>query len=152
VEIHWPEKPADGFIISRESNTLQLKDASGKTIQGAGNTRLLSFLERFQNVAREYGETAGINRKPAVRDSIINLGPFFTINITDINGKKHGINMFRMKTGAETYAPDRRDGSIPDFETDTYWVQVAGKKELWVVQGAIMNSRMKTLRDIAPKN
>ena len=152
VAINWPENPANGFIISRENNALLLKDANGKTIQGVGNTRLLSFLERFQNVAREYGETAGINRKPTVRDSIINQGPFFSIDITDVNGKKHGINMFKMKTSAETYAPDRRDGSMPNFETDTYWVQVAGKKELWVVQGAIMNSRMKTLRDIAPKN
>ena len=152
VEIIWPEEPTKGFSISRENNALILRDVSGKVIKDVNSTRLLSFLERFQNVAREYGETAGINRKPAMRDSVIKKGHFFLINLMDVNGKKQGIRMYRMKTSAETYAPDRRDGSVPNFETDTYWVQVTGKPELWVIQGAIMNSRMKTLQDIAPKD
>lgn len=151
VEISWPETPDKGFSISRENNALVLRNVSGAVVKNISNTRLLSFLERFQNIAREYGETAGINRKKVLRDSVIGGGHFFSINITDVNGKKQGIRMFRMKTSVETYAPDRRDGSVPNFETDTYWVQVAGKPELWVIQGAIMNSRMKTLQDIAPQ-
>jgi len=150
VELVWQESPDKGFSISRENNALVLRKVSGNAVRNVNSTKLLAFLERFQNIAREYGETAGINRKLALRDSIIRNGHFFSIEITDVNGKKHGIRMFRMKTGTETYAPDRRDGSVPNFETDTYWVQVAGKKELWVIQGAIMNSRMKTLNDIAP--
>ncbi|NBP05703.1 MAG: DUF4340 domain-containing protein [Bacteroidetes bacterium] len=150
VELLWPETPEKGFSISRENNALLLKNVSGTIIKNVNSTKLLAFLERFQNIAREYGETAGINRKPALRDSVIKNGHFFSLEITDINGNKQGIRMYRMKTGAETYALDRRDGSVPNFETDTYWVQVAGKKELWVIQGAIMNSRMKTLNDIAP--
>lgn len=150
VEINWPEEPGKGFSISRENNVLVLRDAKGNIRKSVNSTRLLSFLERFQNIAREYGETAGINRKPALRDSVIRNGYFFAITLTDVNGKKQGVRMYRMKTSAETYAPDRRDGSVPNFETDTYWVQVDGKKELWVIQGAIMNSRMKTLDEIAP--
>lgn len=150
VEISWPETPDKGFSISRENNVLVLRNVSGNAIKNINNTRILSFLERFQNIAREYGETAGINRKRAMRDSIIRDGHFFSINITDVNGKKHGIRMFRMKTSVETYSPENSDGSVPNFETDTYWVQVSGKPELWVIQGAIMNSRMKTLQDIAP--
>ena len=150
VEILWPENPNQGFSITRENSALTLKDINGNAIKNVNNTKLLAFLERFQNVAREYGETAGINRKPAMRDSIIKNGHFFSLEITDVNGKRQGIRMFRMKTGAETYALDRRDGSVPNFETDTYWVQISGKKELWVIQGAIMNSRMKTLKDIVP--
>ncbi len=150
VEISWPEDPQKSFSISRENNTAVLRDGKGNIVPAANSTRLLSFMERFQNISREYGEIAGINRKPTLRDSIVKSGSFFAIAITDVNGKKQGIRMYRMKTGPETYAPDRRDGSVPNFETDTYWVQVEGKKELWVIQGAIMNSRMKTLTDIAP--
>lgn len=150
VEISWPESPEKGFSINRENNTVVLKNATGNILKNTNSTKLLAFLERFQNIAREYGETAGINRKTALRDSVISNGHFFSLEITDTKGKKHGIRMFKMKTGAETYALDRRDGSVPNFETDTYWVQVSGKKELWVIQGAIMNSRIKTLNDIAP--
>lgn len=151
VTITWPESPDKGFSICRENNAIVLRNIKNDVIKIANNTRLLAFLERFQNVAREYGETAGINRKPALRDSIIRNGHFFAINLTDMRGRKQGIRMYRMKTSAETYSPDRRDGSVPTFETDTYWVQIDGKKELWVIQGAIMNSRMKTIQDIAPE-
>lgn len=150
VDISWPEDPQKSFSISRENNSAVLRDVNGKIVAAANSTRLLSFMERFQNISREYGETAGINRKSALRDSIIQNGHFFGISITDVNGKRQGLRMYRMKTGPETYAPDRRDGSVPNFETDTYWVQIEGKKELWVIQGAIMYSRMKTLSDVAP--
>jgi hypothetical protein len=143
----WPAAPQEGFMIEQNADGVYLTNHTGKKLPEVNQTRLLSFLERFQNVAREYGETAGINKKPALRDSVLKQGPFFILSITDSRGIKKEIKLYRMQISGESYAQQLRDGSIPDFETETYWLQISGKPELWIVQGAVMKSRMKTLGD-----
>jgi hypothetical protein len=134
-------------MIEQNADGVYLTNHTGKKLPEVNQTRLLSFLERFQNVAREYGETAGINKKPALRDSVLKQGPFFILSIADSKGIKKEIKLYRMQISGESYAQQLRDGSIPDFETETYWLQISGKPELWIVQGAVMKSRMKTLGD-----
>lgn len=152
VKVDWPAQPTQGFSISKSGNDIRLTDASGKTISGVRDTRLLSFLERFQNISREYGELAGINRKPAQRDSILNSLPLFSLSVTDKSGKTSSIRLYKMAVSAESYAPVARDGTPLSHETETFWVRSNNDPELWVIQGAVIRSRMKTLAELTGNN
>lgn len=147
VVVNWPAQKDQGFEIRQENGEAQLTTLSGNSLKARPN-RLLSYLERFQNITREYGEIAGINRKQAMRDSILAAGPFFTLTVTDVSKKKSVIRLYHMALSSESYAQILRDGTPLSHETETFWVQKDDQKELWVIQGAIIRSRMKTLQDI----
>lgn len=147
VIVEWTGDKKRGFEIRQENGEARLFNLAGGSMNARPN-RLLSYLERFQNVSREYGELAGINKKTALRDSILRAGPFFTLTITDASNKKSAIRLYRMAISSESYAQVLRDGTPLSYETETFWVQQDEQKELWVIQGAIIRSRMKTLQDI----
>jgi hypothetical protein len=146
IKVEWPQNPQTGFEIVKKDGVPSLLNNKGQTV-AAPEARLLSYLERFQNLCREYGETAGINRKPSTRDSILAAGHFFALEVEGTDGKKNLIRLYKMAASSETYAPVLRDGTTQQQETETFWVQMNNKKELWVIQGSIIKSRMKSLSD-----
>ncbi len=148
VKVEWPQSPKEGFEIVKKEGVSSLFTLKGQPVSGVPDARLMSYLERFQNLSREYGETAGINRKPALRDSIINAGYFFKIEITSSDGNKKAIRLYKMAVSSETYTPVLPDGSPRREESETFWVQIDNKKELWVIQSSIIKSRMKTMSEL----
>lgn len=147
VKVEWPQNPKLGFEILKKDGVGTLNNILGQPVSGIQEARIMSYLERFQNLSREYGETAGINRKPAVRDSILQAGHFFGLEIESIDGQKKRIRLYKMAVSSETYTPVMPDGSPKQQETETFWVQIDDKKELWVIQSSIIQSRMKSLGD-----
>lgn len=147
VKVEWPENPDSGFEIRKKDGVSTLFTLSGQAVPGVKEASLMSYFERFQNLSREYGETAGINRKPASRDSILGSGHFFGIEIENNNGVKKKIRLYKMAVSRETYTPVLPDGSPRREETETFWVRVDDRKELWVMQGSIIRSRMKSISD-----
>jgi hypothetical protein len=148
VKTMWPGQEQDGFEVRRSNGTIELLNHQGKRMVDVPENRLMAYLERFSGISREYGETAGINRKPKMRDSILRSAPFCILEIQGTNGTKTNLQFYRIGVSNETYAPITRDGQMPNYETDLYWVHVTGKPELWMIQGVVINSRLKTLKQI----
>jgi len=148
VKTMWPGQEQDGFEVRRSNGTIELLNHQGKRMADVPENRLMAYLERFSGISREYGETAGINRKPKMRDSILRSAPFCILEIQGTNRTKTNLQFYRIGVSNETYAPITRDGQMPNYETDLYWVHVTGKPELWMIQGVVINSRLKTLKQI----
>lgn len=148
VKTIWPGNQQAGFEVRRQGENIELVDGTGKIIKDLPESRLMAYFERFSGISREYGETAGINRKPEFRDSILKSTPYCILSVTEKGNKITTLKFFRIGISNESYAPITRDGQMPDYETDLYWVQVSEKPELWMIQGVVINSRLKTLSQL----
>jgi hypothetical protein len=149
LDVLWHEEPRNSFSILMKDGVPQLLDASGRALPGKKNS-MLAYLDMFKNVARASGDMPGINRMPRLRDSIRQSQPFFSLSITDLQGKIKHLRMFHRAVSDETYALRDKIGQLKRFETDTYWGMLEGEPEIWELQDIVMRNRMKKLPDFLP--
>lgn len=148
-EIIWHQDKANSFTIEQDKDgNVFLFNGQVQKISNANAQSLRGFLERFSNLQREHGEQPGINNNKNQLDSIFQAGPFFTMVITNFEGKSKKLNLYHMKVSDETYSLVDELGNAKENEIEKFWGNVNQEKKLWVFQDLVLGKCMKKLSDL----
>jgi hypothetical protein len=139
IEVHYKEKPSNDFLIERQD------DGSLAVFEGADNRPLLevdtfmlnAYLARYQKIHFEGVEET---KTQGFLDSVLLKEPFFTINLTDMQGAI---------TEVEAYLkplPDGYDleGNPIENDLDRFYLRI-NKQNLVVAQYAIFDKLTKRI-------
>ncbi|MBL7812974.1 MAG: DUF4340 domain-containing protein [Bacteroidetes bacterium] len=147
VLVLWPQNAEDGFEIRREEGSVKMYTLEGTAVN-ARQTLLEAYMEVFRNVNHEAGDQAGVNRNSKARDSLLASTPFFRVKLF-LKGKQPPVelNIYRMQKDDPSLSAMKGAESLQVYETEQFWANLTGSREIWVMQDVVLKNRMKRLKD-----
>lgn len=118
LEIGYPSTPENNFSIEMKSNdSFDLKDNKGNSFE-ADKLKVLSYLAQFKKV--NFDRYAHIEEKTKL-DSIKQLTPRFTLQITDSKGEVKSIKGYPIKLSNEKVTFDKNRKKEEEFDVDRFF-------------------------------
>lgn len=131
LEVKDYENPAESFYIEKAgARFFNLYNAEKQQIMEYDTIRLLDMLSEYRD--KNY-ETFVTQMSTSARDSILKFNKFKTIILTDVNGEKTRLDMYRKMTPDVMYldaimGEDANDGNLP-YNRDKFYAVLNGKTE-----------------------
>lgn len=129
VEIQYPPKPEEGFVIDNTAKQPTVSRLINEDmVPNPDMVKLQKYLGGF--TVTPY-ESVAFNLKPEKVDSILKTSPFAIFNLKEKAGKTHTMKCFYIKRHMEEL--DENGKPLP-VNTDKFHIQYNNSKELFVAQ------------------
>ncbi len=142
------EKPEQSFGIIYESpEEITLLDADSIPVAGVDKQLLLYYLSKFENVSLE---TYDYSVRPALRDSLVGLGPTRAIGITRVDGSQKLLRMYKMPVTSNAVVKEDKDGNPLTWDVDRMYGMIDNNETLVVLQYYAFKEMLREGKDFVP--
>ncbi len=146
VKVEYTGQPDSSFIIAQQDKGHRLlRTQPGKTEHLVRENVLASYLELYRQLTFE-GYPNALTAEET--DSIYKSTPFCTITVTDINGNKRTLQLFRKKVTIDTLRLHDNHGNPLVYDSERYYAVMNGEKKILLVQEYMFGKVLQTYSDL----
>ena len=141
VQVRDMIMPDSSFTLSfSHDSTFSVMKNNGETLKSVDLNKVVTYLSSFGNINYEKILEEITDQ---FRDSLMQIGPFKTIEVELAGGQEKKVKLFRKKFTGETMSPDD-EGVVRDFDPDRFYLLMEGEKTWYICQYLQWNKLLKT--------
>lgn len=146
--------PEQSFTIlnkstAGEKHEFQLFNAAGENISPIDTLKIASYLTFFEKIHFEGFDTA---IKEEAKDSIIDSGPNFILNIKAKDGMEKSITMYNMPISKRSSVQIDRDGNPLTIDRDRFYGVIEDEENFVVLQYYVFEKILRLLDEFRYQN
>jgi len=146
IDVTWAQQPNQNFSIENTANKIELKDQSGEKVSQVNELKLKAFLNLFMVFENNNLACEGYHKEfsSTKADSISKSSWFYKLTLTEKNGNKKTLKLFKKPIQINTYEATDDAGNLLEYEIDKYWGVMNDETLIMEIQDLVFSKILKT--------